>query len=126
MSYLGDTGGVMSGMLPAPHDSVRIEVGPAEPGQIYVRYEGSPDALLAAGAIDRLMVEAPSDAHGGRDARARPYVREALAAGQLRITRRFSSIKKAMDLPGIGGSSPLQVDTPIARKPTLRLIINRP
>jgi hypothetical protein len=126
MGYLCDAGGVLSGMLPAPHDRVGIEVGPRGSERIYVRYRGAPADLLAAGAIDAQTMAAPESVGVLRDALLRPVTRETLPDGRWCITRSFPSIQKAADLPGIGGSPPLNVEPLRPRRPNLKLVVNEP
>jgi hypothetical protein len=126
MGYLGEAGGVLSGMLPAPHDRVRIEVGPRGSERLYVRYRGTPADLLAAGAIDAQMLTAPESVGVLRDALLRPVTRETLPDGLWSITRNFPSIRKAVDLPGIGGSPPLNVEPLRPRTMHLKLVVNDP
>jgi hypothetical protein len=126
MAYLNDGLGVLAGYLPEPHAAVRIEVGPVGIDRLYVRYEGTRAALLAAGAIDAQMAHDTQHEERGRDRLARPYRCETAADGRLTVSREFSSIKKAYDLPGIGGERPLEVSPLTPRQPQLRLIVNDP
>jgi hypothetical protein len=111
-------------MLPAPHDRVRIEVGPHDLERICVRYCGTPADLLAAGAIDAGMTLAPQSDAVLRDARLRPVAREFLTDGRWCITRSFPSITKALDLPGIGGTPSLNVEPLRPRATRLKLVVN--
>jgi hypothetical protein len=124
MGYLNDGLGVLAGYLPAPHETVHIEVGPVGNDRLYVRYEGTRAALLAAGAIDAQMAQDTQHEDSGRDRLARPYRCATAPDGRLTVTREFSSIKKAYDLPGIGGARPLDVGLLRPRQPRLRLIVN--
>ena len=126
MGYLNDGLGVLAGYLPAPHDAVRIEVGPVGSDSLYVRYDGTRAALLAAGAIDPQMAQDMQHEDSGRDRLARPYRCATLADGRLSVTRQFTAIKKAYDLPGIGGARPLDGGLRKPRRPRLRLIVNDP
>jgi hypothetical protein len=126
MGYLGEADGVLSGMLPAPHGGVGIEVGARGLERIYVRYRGTPGDLLAAGAIDSQMLSAPESEGILRDARLRPVIREILPDGRWCITRSFPSVQKAVDLPGIGGSPPLNVEPLRPRSSRLRLVVSDP
>lgn len=123
---MNDGFGVLAGYLPAPHDAVHIEVGPVGDERLYVRYEGTRAALLAAGAIDAQMALDTQHEQTGRDRLARPYRCETAADGRLIVTRQFSAIKKAYDLPGIGGARPLDVEPLRPRQPRLRLVVNDP
>lgn len=114
---------VLGGMLPTPHGDVHITVGPAGDEQLYVSYTGELDALLAIGAIDPHM--ATSTDPTGRDARQRPYRREAEDDDCTKFTRLFAAIKQVADLPGLGGRAPLNVDTLKPRIRRLKLIVNR-
>ena len=124
MGYLNDGLGVLAGYLPAPHDAVRIEVGPVDSDSLYVRYDGTRAALLAAGAIDPQMAQDVEHEDSGRDRLARPYRCAILPDGRLSVTRQFTAIKKAYDLPGIGGARPLDVGLLKPRRLRLRLIVN--
>jgi hypothetical protein len=126
MSYLNEGLGVLAGYLPVPHDAVRIEVGPVGRDRLYVRYEGTRAALLAAGAIDAQMAQDTQYEDTGRDRLARPYHCKTAVDGTLTVTREFSAIKKAYDLPGIGGARPLDVGLLRPRRPRLRLVVNDP
>jgi hypothetical protein len=119
MSYLNETMGVLGGMLPTPHDSVRIEMGSTESNRIYVAYEGTYEALLRSGAIDALMATTVESANAGRDVQLRPYTMERLPNGVIRITRTVASIKNALDLPGVRAGA-LHVCTLRPRRPHLR------
>jgi hypothetical protein len=114
---------VLGGMLGTPHGDVHITVGPAGDEQLYVSYAGEAAALLSIGAIDPHM--AASHAETGRDAQQRPYRRETEDDGSLKYTRLFATIKQVADLPGLGGRTPLNVDTLKPRIRRLKLIVNR-
>ncbi len=102
-------------MLPAPHESVRIEVGPLGLERLYVAYEGTRDALLACGAIDALMAMTLDGETAGRDIQLRPCTQRLLSNGLIRITRTVSSMKKAADLPGVRGDA-LQLTPAVGRR----------
>jgi hypothetical protein len=119
MGYLNETVGMIGGMLPTPHDSVRIEIGPTESNRLYVAYEGTHQALLSAGAIDALMAPTIESVSSGRDVQLRPYTKEVLPNRVIRITRTVASIKHALDLPGVRGGA-MQVSTLRPRERHLR------
>ena len=121
MSYLDSP--VLGGMLTTAHGEVHIIVGPAGDEQLYVSYAGEIEALLALGAIDPPMAADAADA--GRDAKQRPYRREREGDDSVKFTRIFATIKQVADLPGLGGRSPLNVDTLKPRSRRLKLIVNR-
>ena len=114
---------VLGGMLSTPHGEVHITVGPAGDEQLFVSYTGEIAALLAIGAIDPHMAKDPADT--GRDGRQRPYRRAAEDDDSVKFTRIFATIKQVADLPGLGGRSPLNVDTLKPRIRRLKLIVNR-
>ena len=121
MRYLDSP--VLGGMLASAHGEVQISVGPAGDEQLYVSYAGEIEALLALGAIDAHMAADMADA--GRDARQRPYRREREGEDRFKFTRTFATIKQVVDLPGLGGRSPLNVDTLKPRSRRMKLIVNR-
>lgn len=122
MSELGSE--VLGGFLPGPVGDIHIRVAPSGEHRIAVSYSGTLEALIAAGAIDAQM--ATHDAiDGQRDGRNRPYRREDLGEGQWQFTRWFSSMKHAVDLPGLGGP-PLNVDRLKNPNSRPRLVVNKP
>jgi hypothetical protein len=120
MGYLDNTTGILGGMLPMPHQAVRVEIGPWE-DRVYVAYSGRPADLLAAGAIDAHIMDAGFE-DVIRDSRLRPCRREILADGAWRVTRTVTSLHKACDLPGIAARQPLGVGQLKPRERRLRLV----
>ena len=121
MGYLNDNTGVMGGLLPAPHDSVRIVVGPLDNDRLFVAYEGTRAALLKAGAIDALMAATMQSATSGRDLKLRPFTLESISDGVIKVTRTMASIKNADDLPGLRGIA-MPISPLLRKKPRLKLI----
>ena len=125
--------------LTAPHSGSRVSVE-FQVDKILVSYIGTPDALLAAGAIEAPMAVAGRRGAQGRcDSKGNYFVRIKRPNGEISVRRHFRNGADAAGLPGVNAADCISCeagkrqervrleaafDTPEIRRSMMRLIVN--
>lgn len=86
--------------LPPPHESVRVQSRDFE-WTMHLVYTGTPEALLAAGAIEPHMLAGARTCGRGKDSRGNGYQRKlAGRSGRIEVIRNVESFEALKTFPG--------------------------